>query len=432
MTLHPSVTELFANAIRRRASDIHLRVRADGVEIAMRVYNALSIYDTLSRTDGISLCKEVYLASDGAGNDKAEFDIGARYNVRLVTETLTGSGLHAVWVSSSPDAAGMLMVLHLVYDDRDAPSSLSGLGFSVPHRRGFELMKARSGGMNILAGPKGAGKSTSIHRIVRDIVENRQGAAHVVSVEDPVEGLIPGVTQVLVRQTSNPKQRQAAYTESISVATKLDPDVLVIGQTSNPDSAELALRGVLRGRQVWSTVEANNALGIIDRLIQLGLDPKQILDPNIISGLVCQRLVGTLCQHCRVPLSDVMDRYPDAVIERMQELLGGAVAYITGPGCDGCHQTGMAGKTVVAEMVLPDWPLFELIRQGKKQDAYHYWRHQQEGETITQHCVQKISDGIVDPFHAELILGPLLLERYELSGNVVKPHDLKKIVHVAT
>jgi type II secretory ATPase GspE/PulE/Tfp pilus assembly ATPase PilB-like protein len=176
-------------------------------------------------------------------------------------------------------------------------------------------------------------------------------------------------------------------------------------------SAQNALRAAMTGHQVWTTVHANSALAIVDRLVDLGLPMTLVADHNVVTGLISQRLVKVLCPHCKKSLADNAFQLPPAVMTRIRHALGAdfSKACIVGPGCDHCGHHGTVGRSVLAEIIIPDDRFFSYIRAGEKTKATEYWLGELGGRTMLQHAIEKIVEGTVDPTMAEKVVGHLTL-----------------------
>jgi general secretion pathway protein E len=159
-------------------------------------------------------------------------------------------------------------------------------------------------------------------------------------------------------------------------------------------------------------VHANSALSIIDRLVDLGLPLNMIADSSLVNSLVCQRLVKLLCPHCKESLAMRPDVLSPATFQRIAQATGKSAEdiFVAGLGCEHCKGKGTTGRTVVAEIILPDVRFFELIRAGEKDSAYQYWI-KSGGVPMRLHAAQKVADGLVDPRMAEYVVGPLVRHR---------------------
>lgn len=396
---------LFRRATERKASDIHIRVQNKGTtKIFIRVNNDLELLEQHPGAMGQLLCSSIYTSM--AGISAATFEVLKRQDGRISERDNLPAGLDGIRIATTPQVDGMLMVLRLLYQDETVATDLAALGYPENQRELIAFMKSRPEGINIIAGPTGSGKSTTLQRVLLSIQQESRGAKHIITVEDPPEYPMPGIVQTPVANVSSSEERSEAFQNAIKSTMRLDPDVIMIGEVRDPPSAKLAFEAAMTGHQVWTTVHANNVFAIFDRLIGLGIPPNLMADPSIVKGLICQRLVKVICPHCRIRIQDVWDRYSDAQQRRVMGLGSCEDVHVAGPGCEHCENTGVIGRTVVPEIIVPDQKLMMHIRRGDRDRAYSYWK-ETGGKTMLDVAKEKIVAGLVDPFQAELVVGYL-------------------------
>jgi general secretion pathway protein E len=392
-----------------RASDIHIRVDKDSTEVFFRIHNDLVHRDTYTREFGQRMLATLYAAMTDVSD--ASYKPNERQDARIGDPQKLPERLHGVRIATTPTVGGSLMVLRLLYDDTSASYDPCTLGYSQQHGLQIQAMKDKPIGMNIISGPTGSGKSTTLQRILSGLIQEREQKLHVITVEDPPEYPIEGAVQTPVTNTVDEGERSLAFSRAISNAMRLDPDTIMIGEMRDLPSAQLCLRAAMTGHQVWTTVHANSAMGIVDRLIDLGLPMPMVADPEIVTGLIGQRLVKVLCPHCKIALKHNMHELPLSVLGRVKAALRDHFdsVHIVGAGCKHCGNHGTVGRTVVAEIITPDAEFFGLIRRGDKVKAHEYWIAQ-GGMTAHQHVLTKIVAGEVDPRMAERVVGRLHAE----------------------
>ena len=346
--------DLFRKANRLRASDIHIRVdNRYNTQIYFRIQNDLEFIEEHSYEHGDKLCTAIYQSMADIGDSTFE-------------------------------------------------------PFSGEQSDNLELMKQCPTGIIVIGGPTGSGKSTTLQRVLASIIREDAGKKHVITVEDPPEYPILGAVQTPVTNAQTEEERSKAFQVAIKSAMRLDPDVIMIGEVRDTPSARLAVQAAMTGHQVWTTVHANNALAILDRMIDLGVPLELLADASIITGLICQRLLKVLCPLCKTPINSVLERYSQADLQRIMSVAELDKVYVIGHGCENCRETGIVGRTVVAETVLTDDKLLSFIRQRDKLSALAYWRNELRGLTMKDHALLKISQGTVDPFQTEAVVGRLV------------------------
>lgn len=410
--MQKSASELFRRAVEQRASDIHIRVsKRARTQIFFRVHNDMEFTDENTYEFGEQLCATIYQAMADVAD--ATFETISRQDARISDRTKLPERIDGIRIATSPQVDGFIMVLRLLYNDAADSTDIRLLGFSSEQAEAIQFMRRRPSGINIIGGPTGSGKSTTLQRILTSIHKDYQGRKHIITVEDPPEYPILGAVQTPVTNADTEEERSRAFQAAIKAAMRLDPDVIMIGEIRDTPSARLAVQAAMTGHQVWATVHANNAMAIVDRLVDLGVPPEMVCDPTIISGLICQRLVKTLCPDCSKPITDHIDRYQQAEINRIASVVMLDKVRVRGNGCPSCRTTGVVGRTVVTESIVTDETLMAFMRKHDRIGALNYWRNEQQGISMLAHAIQKVGEGLVDPFMAEDVVGPLNVGRIE-------------------
>ena len=332
------VNLLVREAYDAGASDIHLEAAREGMTARFRVDGVLAPapeaptelqHAVVSR---IKLLAELDIAERRRPQD-------GRIRVRMEQRELD------LRVSTVPTLFGESVVLRLL-DRGGRPVALGELGMPGDVLAGMERLARKPHGMILVTGPTGSGKTTTLYAALalRD-----RAAEKVVTVEDPVEYQLPGVTQV-------PVHRQAGVTFAAALRSILrqDPDVVMVGETRDPETAEIAIQAAMTGHLVFSTLHTNDAVGAIPRLLDLGV-PDYLLTATV-EAVLAQRLVRAVCDRCREPYRPA----PDAVAR----LAGGEPAPATlvhGAGCAACRGTGYRGRVGVFELLVMDDALRDAV-----------------------------------------------------------------------
>ena len=419
--MQKDVTDLLIRGFHARASDIHIRVsKREHTSVWMRIMGDLTFKEEHSYDYGERLCSTIYMAMADIAD--TAFKPLERQDARMAGGDKLPSGLHGVRIATTPQVDGFLMVMRLLYNDTSDGETLdlTKLGYTDTHSKAIQTMKDRPTGINIIAGPTGSGKSTTLQRIIVSYLRERHNRIHVITVEDPPEYPLKGAVQTPVVADS-PEGRSRAFSAAISAAMRLDPDTIMIGEVRDKTSAKLAVQAAMTGHQVWTTVHANDAMGIMDRMIDLLRDTENpnpldlIADPTIISGLICQRLSKVICPKCKVKLTDKEADLDPELMQRVRTAVANVDnVYVRGDGCESCNHSGIKGRSALAEVVAPDLAFMLLLKKGDKFGAKDYWRTRMNGKTLVEHAIMKVEAGIVDPGMAEETVGPLIVG--ELGG----------------
>jgi type II secretory ATPase GspE/PulE/Tfp pilus assembly ATPase PilB-like protein len=403
--------ELLATACEAKASDIHLRVKQHGTEVYFRIHNDLERIGGHTREYGERLLATLYGAMTSVSDNA--YKPTERQDASIADRDKLPEKLIGVRIATTPTSEGSLMVMRLLYNDAGETTELDHLGFSPEQAATLERLKESPTGMNLISGPAGSGKSTTLQRVLLGQISQSGGGLHVITVEDPVEYPIQGAVQTPVTNASSEEERSRLFSQAIVNAMRLDPDTIMVGEIRDRASAQSALRAAMTGHQVWSSVHANNAVGIIDRLEDIGLPLRMVADPAIVTGLISQRLVKLLCPHCKQNIvSGQGKRLPAALFNRVRVVLGDALgsACTAGPGCARCGGRGTVGRTVLAEVITPDERFCSHLRNGDKAAAVRHWLNELGGRTMTEHAIDKVREGLVDPAMAERAVGWLQVQ----------------------
>lgn len=397
---------LFELATKLRASDIHIRYKEKlGTVILFRIHNDLEPIQEHSFDYGKQLVTTIYQAM--AGEADATFMQMNPQDARISDRAKIPVEVDGIRVATSPQVDGGLMVLRLLYNDAIETVDPEVLGYDTSQSDDLRHMLRTPTGVNLVAGPTGSGKSTTLQRLLALYIRNTGGRKNVITVEDPPEYPIIGAIQTPVTNANTDEERTEAFTRAIRAAMRLDPDLIMVGEVRDGPSAQLAIRAAMTGHQLWTTVHANSSVAIIDRLIDLGVPLEMATDPTIISGLACQRLVKLLCSECKVPLTDKMSEYEPEDLDRIGRAVSLESTFVKGPGCACCNNKGVVGRSVVAETIVTNEAVMGYLRKRDRVGAIEYWRTNMGGRTMLEHAIDKINAGLIDPFETEEQVGPL-------------------------
>lgn len=401
-----AATLLFQRAVKSRASDIHIRVsHKDNTRVFFRVHNDLEFIEEHPFQYGDQLCTTIFQAM--ADVSDSTFEKLSPQDARISDKKKLPAMLDGIRVATSPQVGGYIMVLRLLYNDTSDDLDLEKLGYDKVQVNAIEYMKKRPTGVMVIAGPTGSGKSTTLQRTLGSIIRDSMGRKHIITVEDPPEYPIPGAVQTPVANVNTEEERSREYQKAIKAAMRLDPDIIMLSEVRDNPTARLVIQAAMTGHQVWTTVHANSALAVIDRLRDLGVAHELLSDPSVVGGLICQRLVKVLCPHCKKPLMDHVGDFDRNDVTRIMSVIDINKAHVLGDGCGNCNMSGTVGRTVVAEVIVTDNELMKFIRNGDRIGAIDYVRREQAVLSMLDHAILKINAGIIDPFQAEDVVGSL-------------------------
>jgi general secretion pathway protein E/type IV pilus assembly protein PilB len=340
------IDSLLTDAVKREASDIHFEPENGFLRIRYRIDGMLRQIRSLHQSYWPTMAVRIKVMSGmNIAENRAPQDGRITLNIR-------GRQID-FRVSVQPTIHGENIVLRIL-DRQKGLASLEGLGLAERQLTLLKLMIARPEGIILFTGPTGSGKTTTLYSILKHI--NSEGL-NIMTLEDPVEYPMP-----LVRQTSVAESVKLDFANGIRSMMRQDPDVILVGEIRDAETADMAFRAAMTGHQVYSTLHTNSAIGAMPRLLDIGVLP-DIMAGNII-GVVAQRLVRRLCPHCKTP-------YQPRDYE--VRLLGSHVDVADAPrpalfrpcGCERCDFQGYRGRLAIMEILRMNGELDELIaRRG--------------------------------------------------------------------
>lgn len=404
------VLDLVGQMAKRRASDIHIVVSEQSCTVRARIDGSMEHIAEWPADYGHNFCAAAFTMADAADVNYQPYEYqGARVSNRK--DLQLPAGVISLRLQFNPTTfGGRALVARLLYSsDNKNAGNLTQLGFTSEQLEDFKYMRSKPFGINIVAGPTGHGKSTTLQRNVVAILQEYNYNIAFYTVEDPPEYPIPGAVQMPVVNAASAEERSAAFSKAIAAALRSNPDRLMIGEVRDSASAQLAFEAAMTGHQVWTTLHSNDAITIPFRLRDLQVENFKLSDPDLLTGLISQRLVRTLCPHCCQKVDpDELTYNLLARLEALQIDVANVNRHNT-HGCDHCgHGNGYIGRTAIAEIIIPDEEFMELVRRDQKGEAERYWLSQLGGRNMVEHMADVVAGGRIDPIDAERIVGPLI------------------------
>ena len=332
------VNALLVDAVKRGASDIHFEPEYAFLRVRFRIDGVLETVRSLHKTYMPGITVRVKVVSDmNIAETRAPQD-------GRLSLTLNGRPVD-FRVSTQPTIYGENIVLR-VLDREKSIIILDRMGLSEEVIGRLQLMLARPEGILIVTGPTGSGKTTTLYSLLAQVNDE---TVNIMTLEDPVEYPL-----TLMRQTSVNEVARMDFANGIRSMMRQDPDIILVGEVRDKDTAEMAFRAAMTGHQVFTTLHTNSALGVFPRLLDIGIQP-DIMAGNII-GVVAQRLIRTLCPHCK-------EAYE---AQREERMLLGPVAeqqpVLYRPvGCKQCDNKGFKGRIAIMELLAMDSDMDELV-----------------------------------------------------------------------
>lgn len=427
---------IIEDAVVRGASDIHIESRVSRANIFLRINGSRVFYRDLTAESAHSLGVVLYSVHADAASKETTWDPTNVSDGALQWTTKTGAS-YQLRFSSAPiyPNGGFHIVIRLLPMEAKG-RDLSSLGYTQDQLAMLDIMTSGSNGLVLLCGPTNSGKSTSLQALMGRIYQKRGDTIKMLTVEDPVEYVIPGACQISVarkRRTHVDAHTNSAFTTFLRGTLRQDPDVVMVGEIRDHDSASIVKDLVLAGRKMLATLHTYSALWAYVRLREIGVPWEILTMPGFVAGIVYQRLVPVLCPKCSIPLREGVDRMPKDVLYRVQQVadLSSDDIRLRGDGCPSCTHTGLSGQTVCAEFVLPDRVLLRYLAEGNYLEAEKYWRKSSVGAVnggvaAISHGIQKMRQGLVSPVDIEDQIG-LLTSDLVFSDSMITSHDLNAL-----
>ena len=394
--------KIISDAARAKASDVHMRLLPKYLEIKIRVYGRMKSIASRDPNEGAALMKAAFAVASGQGASGTDttFQQGA-----LTSKSgILPPGVEMLRLQYSPMSEGRgALVIRLKYRGKVGETEIDSLGYEPDQIKDIQVMRRRTNGMYLFSGKVSSGKSTTLQRVLNSMYEEKAGEVSIYTVEDPIELDLPGAIQVEV-SASNDAGRSEAFTKAIKAGLRSDPNVLVVGELRDKETAGLAIEAAMTGHALWSTVHAGSALGILSRLTDLEVESWKLEDPTIVRGLIYQRLIGTICPKCKVTIQEGLRqrKMDEELFETMLAVTGQPKEelFVRGPGCPDCD-AGLNGRTVVAETVQTNQTLLEHYVRGERIEMKNYWVRPKAdgglgGMPTMHHAMIKVGAGISD------------------------------------
>ena len=412
------VLGIVANAARQKASDIHIIVNQSRAEVRFRVDGVIREISEMQPTQAFEMLSAAFAMAD---ESDASYQLKSYQGARISSlKTALPEGVQALRLQFNPLANdGRYFVMRILYSGDGRVTQLEDLGYYGRQIDMIKTMTARPVGINIISGPTGSGKSTTLKAVLEGMIEQRQGEINVLTIEDPPEYVIKAAQQMPVTNAKTQQERSEAFTGAISAGLRSDPDVMMIGEIRDRASADLAVQGAISGHPIYASLHANTAMDILLRLRDMGIEDFKVFDNTVFSGLLGQRLVRRLCPDCRIAYQDARAKgnIDPLFQERMAAMLDVTPShlrdnpvFIGNPqGCAKCVR-GYRGRSVIPEIILTDEEFMDMMRNHRKREARIYWFQKLRGLDLLGTAWLRVLDGDISPIdieHSVALLAPI-------------------------
>ena len=366
------VNKIISEAVSKRSSDIHFESYSSSFRVRYRIDGSLQTIETLPLRQKEEFISRIKIMADLDIAEKRKPQDGKctfKYDNRDID----------IRVSVFPTQFGEKVVLRIL-DKSRMQITLESIGMNVEEQKVFRKAINNPHGMILVTGPTGSGKSTTIYSAMKELNDD---SVNITTIEDPIEYNLDGINQSHVRP-------DIGYTFATSLRSILrqDPDIIMVGEMRDHETAEIAVQSSLTGHLVISTLHTNDAVSTITRLINMGVEP--FLVASSVKLIIAQRLVRTICPDCQ-------EEYKPE--EHILENLGLSAdrTYIHGAGCEKCNNTGYYGRTAVFEMLPVNNGIVQSIYSSYNENVIKEIALKEGMKTLLDNSIEKIKQNITTP-----------------------------------
>jgi len=358
-------------AVKRRASDIHIEPQERALRIRYRIDGVLQEAYSLPKKNQNAIIARLKIMS-GLDITEQRLPQDGRFRVKLREKEIDFR------VSELPTTFGGKIVLRAL-DKASLSIGLDKLGFLPGPLMTFKKAIAHPYGMLLITGPTGSGKSTTLYSILNQINTPER---NIITVEDPVEYQVAGITQIQIKQDIG-----LTFAAALRSLLRQSPDVIMIGEIRDFETADIAVKASLTGQLVLSTLHTNDAASSITRLIDMGVEPFLVASSLVMAG--AQRLCRKICSYCKQEI-----QIPQEVLARLNIRASKENKFFKGKGCSRCNSTGYLGRIAILEALLIDEPIKKMILEKASSHDIKKYAATQGMQTLQDNALELFTMGV--------------------------------------
>ena len=376
------VNSIFANAIQERASDIHISPQQNGMQVRFRIDGRLHSMPAPPKSMFPAVVARIKILAD-MDITQSRTPLDGRFSLKL------GHRMINVRASTVPTLYGENLVMRLL-DTSSGIFTLDRLGMSARDVARIKSIIHKPYGMILSTGPTGSGKTSSLYAILQEINEPH---SHIITLEDPVEYKIDTIRQIQLNAKAG-----MTFASGLRAILRQDPDVIMVGEIRDSETASIAVRAAQTGHRLLSTLHTNDAAGAIFRLLDMGIEP--FLVSSVLLASFAQRLVRTICPYCREDYTPPLKALTSWGLDQVKDAV-----FMHGRGCQQCLNTGYKGRTGIFEVLVNDENIQAMIL--RKVSAHEIAREAVSSgmmTTLKQDAADKVVRGITTLEEAEAVV----------------------------
>ncbi len=365
---------LFEDALQVNASDMHIEPQEKKLAIRFRIDGVLHPQTQADLKIAPALALRLKIVS-GLDISEKRLPQDGRFAIKIRGRTLD------VRLSTMPTQYGESVVMRLL-SQGDSPHTLDSLGMASETLEQFRNILHRPNGLVLVTGPTGSGKTTTLYAALHEL--NDPGTK-IITVEDPVEYRLPGVNQVQANEKID-----LTFSRVLRAMLRQDPDVILVGEMRDPDTAQIALRAAMTGHLVLSTLHTNDAASTPVRLLDMGVPAFMVA--TSVQGVLAQRLMRKVCTQCKVP--HTLTPQENVWLSRANAAARQDASYVEGKGCDRCLGTGYSGRRAIHELLEIDSTLAESLASNAPAKFVQAARESLLGRTLRDQAIALARSGV--------------------------------------
>lgn len=361
------VNTIITSSFEEKASDIHIEPENKETKVRFRIDGILEEVDTFPKRMHMGIVSRIKIM---ANMDVTERRIpqDGRVRVKINAKKLD------LRISTYPTMNGEAIAIRLL--SQDSVITLKDLGFSEEQRKIFETIIIKPHGMILVTGPTGSGKTTTLYAALQKLNTKEK---YIISIEDPIENEIPGLAQAQINVRAG-----VTFASSLRAILRQDPDIIMVGEIRDAETAQIAARAAMTGHLLLSTLHTNTAIAAISRLTDLGVEPFLIASSLLV--VMSQRLVRRICESCRE------ERMPSK--EELQFLSVETLHAYRGNGCTACKMTGYKGRLSIFEIITFTETIKEMITNKKSENEIIHALLAEGHKTMIHDAIDKVQQGL--------------------------------------
>lgn len=364
---------IFEDACQIRASDVHIEPQESRLQIRFRMDGQLHLQTETDSRIAPALVLRLKLMSGLDISEKRHPQDG-RFNIKVKQQAVD------VRISTMPTQYGESVVMRILAQNTGL-LDLDRLDMPEEMLKRFRNLIHRPNGMVLVTGPTGSGKTTTLYASLNEL---NTPSTKIITVEDPVEYRLPGISQVQINE-----KIELSFAKVLRATLRHDPDIILVGEMRDQETAQIGIRAAMTGHLVLSTLHTNDAASTPTRLIDMGV-PKYLVTTSLL-GVLAQRLVRVICESCKRP--HTLSAHEKAWLKHE---LGEHVEnheFKQGRGCQQCNDTGYMGRIAVYELMEMNHSMIDALNRNDVSEFAHFARHHLAGRTLRSHAVQRAMAG---------------------------------------